>query len=152
MSFEIKALKPQDLETLYEFEKSRHTNLNEIEKTFLEWKAPWRKESLEHYLKASWCMGLYDDATKEFVGYFLAQPLLFVESYTQTLWVEHIGFKNIKIAEELLDVVYKYARDKHLQRVLFNNLEILKEVKPKFQWVTTQKGFFEVYTTKMSTL
>lgn len=152
MSFEIKALKPQDLEAIYEFEKTRHTHLNDIEKTLMEWKAPWRKESLEHYLKVSWCMGLYSETTKELLGYFLAQPMLFVESYTQTLWIEYIGYKDTKTGEELLDIIYKYSKDKHLQRVLFNNLQLFKEVTPKFQWASTQKGFYEVYTTKMSSL
>lgn len=150
MNLEIKVLKIQDLEALYEFEKSQNKNLNDIEKTLLEWKAPWRKESLEHYLNTSWCMGCYHPETKELVGYFLAQPMLFIESYTQTLWVEHIGYKDQSIGEEMVELLYKYARDKHLQRVLFNSLDIFKKSdKIKVKLASTQKNFYEVFTTKL---
>lgn len=142
-----RVLKTQDLEAIQDFEKSRITQLNDIEKTFLEWKAPWRKESLEHYLNTSWSMGLFEGESLK--SYFLAQPFLFVESYTQTLWIEHLGFKEKKDLTELVDLIVKYAKDKHLQRVLFNQIQQLNELSAQFKFASTQKNYFEVFTTKL---
>jgi hypothetical protein len=141
----FKVLSIQDLPRIFEFEESKLQHLNEIDKMTFLWKAPWRKEALEFYLQTGWCMGAFDDNQK-LHGYFLAQPLLFTETFTQTLWIEHMGYSQLEVLAELVDFAYKYSRDKHLQRVLFNK-------NPDFEKIDlhpTTKNFVEIYTTKMS--
>jgi hypothetical protein len=150
MENRAKVLKIQDLETVYLFEQQKYKNLPEAERMFLEWKSSWRKESLEHYLNLSWSMATYDESGV-LQGYFLAQPFLFTEGLTQTLWIEHLSYKSDSVAEELLDLIYRYARDKHLQRVLFNSNEDLNHIAKKFKFSNESKNYFEVYTTKLET-
>ena len=145
----FKVLTIQNLEEITALEESKITGLNEIERMSLVWKAAWRPESLEHYLKTGWCIGMYDekDVLK---AYFLAQPILFMESLTQTLWIEHLSYGGDKdIGLKLLDFAYKYGRDKHLQRVLFNNDSIFDKVEVPFKIANKNKNYLEVYTTKI---
>ena len=55
----------------------------------------------------------------ELVGYFIAQPLLFFENQTQSLWVEHLQFNSLQVRDELCNLAYRLAREKHFQRVYF---------------------------------
>lgn len=85
---------------------------------FAEWTAPWRGESLEHYLKIGWSMSRRDSQTGRLMGYILAQPFLFMRRQTQTVWIEHIDGETSAVVSELLDTVIRIAREKHMQRVL----------------------------------
>src|SRR5690606_20454708 len=123
--------------------------LSEVERMQIAWKAPWRKESLEHYLKTGWCIGLYGEQGM-LVGYFLAQPILFMESLTQTLWIEYLSYSNHDDGLKLVDFAYRYGRDKHLQRVLFNKDTIFDQIDLPFKVANQNKNYIEVYTTKLS--
>jgi len=130
-------------------EESKIKGLNEIERMNLVWKAPWRPESLEHYLSVGWCIGMYSDSG-ELKAYFLAQPILFMESLTQTLWIEYLSYSDTETGLKLLDFAYKYGRDKHLQRVLFNKDPIFDKVEVPFKVANKNKNYLEVYTTKIT--
>lgn len=55
------------------------------------------------------------------VGYFTAQTLLFLDGQTQSLWVEHISYSSLQARDQLSELAYKLAREKHFQRVFFPN-------------------------------
>ncbi len=98
-----------------------------------EWHARWRKECLEHYLPKAWCFGIFQG--EELKSYFLAQVLLFFQGHMQVMWLEHLqtavdyvgdieDSRNLQFAIEdkkvLIDIAYKYAREKHLQKLMFD--------------------------------
>lgn len=85
---------------------------------FVEWSAPWRQESLDHYLKIGWSMARRDEKTGRLRGYILAQPFLFLRRQTQTVWIEHVEAETPALVAELLDTVIRISREKHMQRVL----------------------------------
>ncbi len=119
MNLEPRILQPDDLEQIYQLEKSK-TNpdgaSNDIEIEMLAWSASWRKESLEHYLPLGWSYGLFDEESK-IKAYAIAQPQLFVHGLTQNLWVEHLYYENEEYAREVLDLLYRTCRDKHFQSI-----------------------------------
>lgn len=82
------------------------------------WNAPWRSESLAHYLATGWSVGVFDPEGR-LRGYFLAQPLLFFRGLTQVLWVEHMLYQNQDDFEVLIDTATRYAKEKHLQSVYY---------------------------------
>lgn len=103
------------------------------EQELLSWSAPWRKESLEHYLPLGWSFGLWNK--EELVAYALAQPLLFFQCHTQSLWVEHISCclpikqeeskkETSVIFQEMISSLvlslYGWARTKHLQNLIIS--------------------------------
>lgn len=145
----FKVLTIQNLDEISKLEELKIHGLNEIERMNVAWKAAWRPESLEHYLKTGWCIGLYgvDDRLK---AYFLAQPILFMESLTQTLWIEYLSYNDVDTGLQLIDFAYKYGRDKHLQRVLFNRDSIFDKVSVPFKIANQNKNYVEVYTTKIT--
>lgn len=145
----FKVLTLQNLEEVSRLEEAKIKDLNEIERMQVAWKAPWRQESLEHYLKTGWCIGMYDEEGK-LTAYFLAQPILFMESLTQTLWIEYLSYDTTETGLKLLDFAYRYGRDKHLQRVLFNKDSIFDKVTLPFKVANQNKNYLEVYTTKLS--
>lgn len=145
----FKVLTIQNLTEVTLLEESKIKGLNEIERMNLVWKAPWRPESLEHYLTTGWCIGMYSDSG-ELKAYFLAQPVLFMESLTQTLWIEYLSYNDTETGLKLLDFAYRYGRDKHLQRVLFNKDQIFEKVELPFKVANKTKNYLEVYTTKIT--
>lgn len=110
-----------DLETVFEYEakKMHDPAIGEIENQILIWDSNFRKEALEHYFKLGWSFLAFDQNNK-LVGFFLGQPLLFFDKQTQSLWVEYVSADNNDIYTELVDIAYRLARDKHLQRVLYS--------------------------------
>ena len=72
---------------------------------------------MNHYLPQGWSFGAFgaDGRTR---GFVLAQPFLFHRGLTQTLWVETLEFDDAAVAKALVDTVYRWSRDKHLQCVL----------------------------------
>lgn len=119
-----------DLEEIIDFEnrKLAESISDESERTFAAWGSRWRKEALEFYLPLGWSFLVRNkDIPSPFseegllMGYFIAQPLLFLEGQTQSLWVEHISYSSLKARDELCEVAYRLSREKHFQRVLFPN-------------------------------
>lgn len=111
---ELQILSAHELGDVFEFSKLRA----DASDPFVEWSAPWRRESLEHYLKIGWSMSCRDRKSGRLLGYILAQPFLFVRRQTQTVWIEHVDGENGAILNELVDTVIRVSREKHMQRVL----------------------------------
>ena len=131
----LKVLKEENQAEIQKFAKTKSNASNPFE----EWSAPWREESLKHYLPQGWCLGAYDG--EELNGYLLAQPILFWMKNTQTLWVEAVSAVTPELEEQLLQAAIGWAKDKHLQRVVMTNHN-------KGQALNEQ--LFEVLTTRRS--
>lgn len=114
----IRILQPTDVEAILQFERSalEVTEPDSMERELFEWHAPWRRESLEHYLALGWSFG--DFAGDKITGYFLAQPQLFTRGMTQTLWIEHFHATNETVQAALFDVAYRTCREKHFQKLV----------------------------------
>lgn len=118
---EIKILRPQDAAAIAAFEKNllKASELDEVEREFRSWHSSWRSESLDHYLPLGWSFGIWE--SDDLVGYFLAQPQLFTRGQTQTLWVEQLTATTSALKDELKDIARRVAREKHFQKVIFND-------------------------------
>ena len=114
---EIKVATIEDLSSIGEFSRQqlKASGVTDAELMMKSWNEPWRDESLEHYLNTGWCFVARDG--DELKGYVLCQPLLFFQSWTQSLWVEYLAADSDKLKNELLDVAWRWAKSKHLQRV-----------------------------------
>lgn len=130
MALLCRIIQSSDLEEILNFEKRRLMEImpDENERTLHSWHARWRQESLEHYLPLGWSFlardpDLATEAEPEgpLVGYFLAQPLLFLDGQTQSLWVEHVSASSLQSRDQLCELAYKLSREKHFQRVFFPN-------------------------------
>lgn len=119
MKVEYRIAQLSDLDAIYQFAESRLKVEfpNEMERMIQIWNSRFRKESLEHYLQLGWSF-IAEDDSKNCVGYFLGQPLLFIEGHTQTLWVEDIQAQTSEISADLIEISYKLSRDKHFQKVI----------------------------------
>lgn len=108
-----------DVEAVYDFEfKLKLSGIeDEYERQMAVWSSAFRKEALEHYLKTGWSFVALNKEN-EIQGFFLGQALLFFDHQTQTLWIEYLSGVNAEIETELVDIAYRLAREKHLQRVL----------------------------------
>ncbi|MBK9322179.1 MAG: hypothetical protein IPM97_04340 [Bdellovibrionaceae bacterium] len=131
MGLFCRIIQVEDMPEIIDFEtkKLQESVPDEMERTLLSWNARWRRESLEHYLPLGWSFLVRDqDASGAYtdqgvlVGYFLAQPLLFLDGQTQSLWVEHIQYASLQARDELCDLAYKLSREKHFQKVFFPNV------------------------------
>lgn len=113
----------EDVESVfnYEYKKIAVEGAHEIENQILVWNSFFRKEALEHYFKLGWSF-LALNPKQEILGFFMGQPLLFIDKQTQSLWVEHISADNPEIYTELVDIAYRLSREKHLQRVLVSSV------------------------------
>lgn len=111
---EIKVLTSENLEEIYSFEMKRMPGEG-IEKEMSSWHMPWRREALEHYLPLGW--SFIKKNGDKLQGYILCQPVLFFNSWTQTLWIEHVGAVDEETGREMIEIAYRWARDKHLQKV-----------------------------------
>ncbi len=116
---EIKLFLQQHSEEVFQWEISKlPEDLGEIQKEMKSWDQAWRKESLEHYAGLGWSFVAL--AEGELKGYLLGQPLLFFNKWTQSLWIEHMEFVDDEAGYQLLDTAIRWAKTKHLQKVLFN--------------------------------
>lgn len=111
---ELQILSPSDQAEVLAFSRAR-ANKDDL---FIEWSAPWRQESLEHYLKIGWSMARRDRNTGRLIGYILAQPFLFLRRQTQTVWIEYVDAETPTLTAELVDTIVRISREKHMQRVL----------------------------------
>ena len=117
-SLETRILLIDDADAILAFESGQlaKTMSDPMEREMASWSARYRKEALEHYLPKGWSFGTFLNG--QLVGYILAQPLLFVRGLTQTVWIENISTTHPGLAKTLIEVVHKWARDKHLQCLL----------------------------------
>lgn len=116
-----------------------------MERMMAMWKTRWRTEAITHYFKTGWSFV----ATREndFVGYFMAQPIIHFRGQTQSVWVEYLECHDEVARQGLIEIVIRVAREKHIQRVLFSNdlatdLKIWnpEKVEEKLLEVKTTKG------------
>ena len=115
----VQILQSSDQDQIMEFERQLNPN-PDMEWTMKSWSAPWRAESLQHYLPQGWSFGVWNEQ-KQMTGYFLAQPHLFMDSQTQSLWVEHVQAIQDSLRAELCEIAIKLSREKHFQRVYFSD-------------------------------
>jgi hypothetical protein len=148
----------QDLDEILDFEtkKLQEQIPDEMERTLASWNARWRKEALEHYLKLGWSFLARDkDKPSAFsdegllVGYFIAQPLLFLDGQTQSLWVEHLAYGSLQARDELCELAYKLSREKHFQKVFFPNVTGINNSISAFKAEAWNPGVMSVKTTKV---
>ena len=115
-----------DIDEIFNFASHRLelqvTDLSD--RMFASWVAPWRKESLEHYLKLGWSFVSRHPDGKT-AGFFLGQPIMFFRGQTQNLWIEHVDADSDAGTQELVDIAVRVAREKHLQRAIFANWDKL---------------------------
>ena len=146
---ESKLLQSNHIPDILEFEKTAQLEpRGSVQFEMYSWDQPWRKESLSHYAQLGWSFIAVED--QEICGYVLAQPFLFFNNWTQVLWVEHLSSSAIETSYELMDVVIRWAKTKHLQKVLLNGQKNWnQEVLDRFQ--KFNKGeFFHLSTTKLN--
>lgn len=119
---DVRILLTSDAEHITTFARARlaHAIPDAMDQEMASWTARWRPEALTHYLPQGWSFGAFA-ADGRLAGYVLAQPLLFYRGLTQTLWVEDLQFADVTVGKQLLEVAYKWARDKHLQCVLLES-------------------------------
>ncbi|MFK8137831.1 MAG: hypothetical protein AB8E15_05655, partial [Bdellovibrionales bacterium] len=113
-------LRLDDLDKILELERAllaKDGQLDELELSMQEWSARWRTEQLNHYLPTGWSFGLFDKDQK-LHAYSLGQVLIYYKGNTQTLWVERFQYTNKENLTTLIEMNYRFAREKHLQRVL----------------------------------
>ncbi|MCJ8276623.1 MAG: hypothetical protein MJK18_07260 [Bdellovibrionales bacterium] len=89
---DIKLLMPEHGDAIINYEKQvlKNQGLSEIEAEMKSWDFPWRRESLDHYIKLGWSFVALEG--EEIKGYILGQPLLFFNNWTQCLWLEYVSF------------------------------------------------------------
>lgn len=157
MALFCRILQLQDLDEILDFENKKLVEQipDEMERTMASWNARWRKEALEHYLKLGWSFVARDkDKPSPFsdegllVGYFIAQPLLFLDGQTQSLWVEHLQYASLQARDELCELAYKLSREKHLQKVFFPNVSGINNSISAFKAETWNPNVMSIKTTK----
>ena len=151
MNSNYRIAQTSDLDSIYDLAlkdlKSTYADLDEMDLMMKVWESRFRKESLEHYLKLGWSFVAYDEKTQNICGFFLGQPFLFFQGQTQTLWVERLVAETPEVENQLLEITYKLARDKHFQRVVYDQAvnEKLLKLNQRVQnhdplvWVKTTK-------------
>lgn len=147
-----------DKAEILEFENNRLKELfqTEIEQSLERWNSRWREESLDHYLKTGWSFVIRDRDVPSthselggLIGYFLAQPLLFLDGQTQSLWIEHINYINLATRDKLCEFAYRLSREKHFQKVYFpNQNRVLNSVTP-YKATPWAPDVVQVLTTKV---
>ncbi len=159
-------LLPEDHESILAFSRGRLNSAAETESKpetehesevagvgeaafMLEWTAPWRMEALNFYLPLGWSFGCFENEMVR--GYLLAQPLLFFGHLTQSLWVEHLEFDHSSVAVGLVDTVVRWAKDKHLQRVLLCDQPELDFLRTQDHSRLIDNRWIEVKTTRWQT-
>lgn len=114
-------LQEQDLVEILDLEKQNLTAQypDETERMMALWSSKTREEALRQYLSFGWSFVVRNKSNSSLAGYFIAQPLLFFNGHTQSLWVEHLSATSVEARQELIMIAYKLGREKNLQRVYF---------------------------------
>lgn len=159
MSLFFRVIEKSDFDELQEFEnrKLKEIHSDEIEMSMARWESRWRPESMEFYLQTGWCFLVRNKEVEsaasqegQLLGYFLAQPLTFLDGQTQSLWIEHISYSTLEARDRLCELAQQLCREKHLQKVYFPNqssiLNSINTMKPS-PW---NPSVYQVYTTKVS--
>jgi hypothetical protein len=139
----------QDVEKVFEFELTQKfgADAESFENKMAVWDSSFRKESLEHHFKLGWSF-LAIAADGEITGFFLGQPLLFVDKQTQTLWIEYMSATSDEILTELIDIAYRLSREKHFQRVLFSTSVTDRTLSKPFAFQPWDRQTVSLKTTK----
>lgn len=157
MSLYCRVIQIEDLNEIFDYESKKLQELiaDESERALASWHARWRKEALEHYLPLGWSFLARDrDISSSFssegqlVGYFLAQPFLFMEGHTQCLWLEHLSYSSLQARDELCDLAYRLSREKHFQRVMFPNMSGVANSVAVLKPENWQPNILNIKTTK----
>jgi hypothetical protein len=157
MSLFCRVIQTQDLQEILEFENKKLQELipDEMERTLHSWNVRWRKEALEHYFSLGWSFLVRDKDKASphsdeglLVGYFIAQPLLFLDGQTQSLWVEHLQYASLQARDELCELAYKLSREKHFQKVFFPNVSGINNSISSFKAEVWNPGVMHIKTTK----
>lgn len=125
MQYLVEALVESHVDLIYDYEvkKLHKCGVDESEIMLASWSSRWRKEQIQFYIQAGWSYVIFHN--NNVVGYFLAQPLMFFEGLTQSLWIDQINFDSSEIAHELVLTAWRLCRDKNFQRLYLpqQNLE-----------------------------
>ncbi|QDK36253.1 hypothetical protein [Bdellovibrio sp. NC01] len=150
MSLYCKVILAEDLQEILDLEnrKLQEAYPDEMERMMAGWSSKFRIEALNHYIPLGWSFLARDTETNQLMGYFIAQPLLFLDGQTQSLWVEHIQHCSLQARDELCELAYKLGREKHLQRVYFPPENGVPNSIKSFKPETWQPGTIAVKTTK----
>lgn len=157
MGLFCRVIQLQDFQEILDFENKKLQELvpDEMERTLQSWNVRWRKEALEHYLSLGWSFLVRDQEKPStysdeglLVGYFIAQPLLFVEGQTQSLWVEHLQYSSLQARDELCELAYKLSREKHFQKVFFPNASGIANSISAFKAEIWNPAVMHIKTTK----
>lgn len=152
----------ENLKELLEYENKKLKELypssrdSDLEMSMIRWNSRWREESLEHYLKLGWSFILRDSRTSispeadgNIMGYFLAQPLLFFDGQTQSLWIEYMSFSNALARDHLCEMAYKLSRDKHMQKVYFPSQNSVLDSVNSYNPTSWKPEVVQILTTRM---
>ena len=120
MSLFCRVIQTDDLQDILDLEnkKLQEAFPDEMERMMAGWNSKFRVEALNHHIGLGWSFLARDEENK-LMGYFIAQPLLFFDGHTQSLWVEHVQYCTLQARDELCELAYKLGREKNLQRVYF---------------------------------
>lgn len=120
----LRVLRIEDKEKIQNFETKKNQDNQDPLAFMVSWSAPWRDESLDHYLNLGWSMGFFNHAEmlkrSDLEGYVLVQPILFFRGLTQSLWIESIRADSAEVFSTLLEGILRVAKEKHLQQVFFH--------------------------------
>lgn len=149
MPMEVKLFLQEHIDPVHSFEmRQLSQELSPIAAEMKSWEFPWRKESMEHYMNLGWSFVCLEG--DDILGYVLAQPLLFFNNWTQSLWVEHLSATNKDVCYQLMDVVVRWSKTKHLQKVILNpKIESTDFIKENFNGFK-EGQYLHLSTTKMS--
>lgn len=147
VSYRIAQIEDVEMVFNYESKKQFNADLNEIENQINVWNSNCRIEALNHYFKLGWSF-LALNKQNEVLGFFMGQPLLFVDKQTQSLWVEYVSADNNEIRTQLIDIAYKLSREKHFQKVLFAKEIASEKLTQNFQFNNWERSVIYLKTTK----
>lgn len=150
MSLICRVIQPDDLQEILDLEskKLQEAYPDEMERMMAGWNSKFRVEALNHYIPLGWSFLVRDGDNNSLLGYFIAQPLLFLDGQTQSLWVEHVQYASLQARDELCEMAYKLGREKHLQRVYFPSDNGVSNSIKTFKPEAWMPGAFSVKTTK----
>ncbi|MGE3387758.1 MAG: hypothetical protein AB7K41_13600 [Bdellovibrionales bacterium] len=149
-NFEMRILRPEDGEAILAFARARLEAQIEdaMEREFAQWSAPWRGEALQHYLASGWSFAAVD-ANGQILGFALAQPLLFFRGFTQTVWTEYADASSEIVGAALVETLYRWSRDKHIQKLIFADSEQVPGWAKALGGQRTAEGWWEMATTRI---
>lgn len=150
MTLYCRVIQAEDLQEILDLENQKLSEQypDEMERMIAGWNSKFRVEALNHYIATGWSFLAKEQDTNRLVGYFIAQPLLFLDGQTQSLWVEHLQHTTLQARDELCELAYKLGREKHLQRVYFPNDNGVPDPITAFKPESWQPGTLAVKTTK----